>query len=166
MASHQAPRTPRFLVAYPPWYARSAGILVLALIVLAAIIATRVRVPRRVTARFTLVPGPLEHALVAELWLPERAFLRVRPGMRARLAYDALASEGAPDHFATVLAVKSEVHDGWFVAHAALDDVRFATTHGERALVPGLAGTADLVTGKVRLVDLVDGPWRAAEEAP
>lgn len=166
MTSHQAPRIPRFLAAYPPWYARSAGILVLALIVLAAIIATRVRVSRRVTARFTLVTEPLDHALVAELRLPERAFLRVHPGMRVRLSYDALASEGAPDHFATVLAIKPEVHDGWFVAQAALDEVRFATTHGERALVPGLAGTVALVTGKVRLVDLVDGPWRAAEEEP
>jgi hypothetical protein len=153
----------RFLRAYPPWYARSVGWLLVAVTFTAAAASVVIRVPETVTSRFVLV---LERdgALHAQVQLPESAFTQIRAGQRVQLLYDALPYQRWGARYGVVTWISPAVHDGRFAARVALDQHLVRTPAGEQALSAGLSGTARIVVGHRRLLDVVGGPLRALGE--
>lgn len=146
---------PPFLPAYPPWYARTTGWVIVATVTAAAVLALTIEFPVALASRFRLVAE-----LEGELRLPQSAFPDLRPGQRVALDYDALPLARWGIRSGWLRSVEREITDELLTARFAVEPVTVRTAGGERSLGPGATGTARIILGRHTLLQRALAPLR------
>ena len=151
------PSVPPFLRAYPPWYARTTGWIIITMAAAAAVFALSVELPIALDSRFTV----LEHSrcadsstadcpavLVGEMYLPQSAFAEVSPGQAVTLYYDALPKQRWGARSGTLSFVASTVTEGRLLVRFEVERLVVHTADGERSIGPGATGMARIIFGR------------------
>ena len=106
--------------------------------------------------------------LQAELVLPQAGVPQVQPGQGVKLRFDAFPYQRYGVRFGTVRwlgpAGLTAGDSGAFRAKVALAEDSIQVRGQMRALLPGMGGSADIVTGRRSLVSYAFEPIRALRE--
>jgi hypothetical protein len=163
-----------FLRAYPPWYARATGWILVALAAAAIVFCVAVRFPVALEGAFVIekelacagpsgAPGPAAcRRLVGQIEFPESAFADVAPGQHVRLYYAALPLDRWGSRIGTVLDVVIE--NGHLRAEFEAAPIVVSGVGGDVALGAGATGVARMVVDRQTLLESALHPLREMRE--
>jgi hypothetical protein len=168
------PAAAPFLRAYPPWYARTTGWIIVALVATAIVFCVAVRFPVALEGAFVIekelacagssgAPGPAAcRRLVGQIEFPESAFVDVAPGQHVKLYYDALPLDRWGSRIGTVFGVVIE--KGHLRAGFEAAPIVVSGAGGDVALGAGATGVARMVVGRQTLLESALQPLRKMRE--
>jgi hypothetical protein len=176
------PAAAPFLRAYPSWYARTTGWIILALAATAIVFCVAVRFPVALEGAFAIekelacagsspaamdsgsavrsgTPGPAAcRRLFGQIEFPQSAFADVTPGQHIKLYYDALPGNRRGGRVGTILHVALE--NGHLRADFEAAPVIVPGAGGDVSLGAGATGVARMVVDSQTLLESALQPLR------